>query len=62
MKARPYILEETNWQAVKNTDYNVAILTWGATEAHNYHLPYATDNYEAKYIIHNQTFYLKINI
>jgi len=23
------------------------VLPWGATEAHNYHLPYATDNYEA---------------
>lgn len=50
MKPRPYILEETNWQVVKNTDYKVAILTWGATEAHNYHLPYATDNYESKYV------------
>jgi creatinine amidohydrolase len=27
--------------------YDVAVLPWGATEAHNYHLPYATDNYEA---------------
>jgi creatinine amidohydrolase len=27
--------------------YEVAVLPWGATEAHNYHLPYATDNYEA---------------
>ncbi len=26
---------------------NVAVLPWGATEAHNYHLPYGTDNYEA---------------
>lgn len=25
------------------TAYEVAILPWGATEAHNYHLPYATD-------------------
>lgn len=44
---RPYVLAETNWKAVKATDYQVAILPWGATEAHNYHLPYATDNYEA---------------
>lgn len=44
---RPYILAETNWKAVKNTSYDLAILPWGATEAHNYHLPYATDNYEA---------------
>ncbi len=44
---RHYVLAETNWKAVKETDYSIAILPWGATEAHNYHLPYATDNYEA---------------
>ncbi len=43
---RPYILEETNWKAVKATKFEVAVLPWGATEAHNYHLPYATDNYQ----------------
>lgn len=43
-KPRPYILAETNWKAVKNTAYSVAVLPWGATEAHNYHLPYATDS------------------
>lgn len=40
---RPYILAETNWEALKDTRFEVAILPWGATEAHNYHLPYATD-------------------
>ncbi len=44
MKIRPYVLAETNWKQVKNTQYKVAILPWGATEAHNYHLPYSTDN------------------
>ena len=44
MNGRPYILAETNWQAVKDTEYDVVVLPWGATEAHNYHLPYATDN------------------
>lgn len=44
---RPYILAETNWKTVKDTQYELAVLPWGATEAHNYHLPYATDNYEA---------------
>ncbi len=43
MDTRPYILAETTWQTVKDTPYEVAILPWGATEAHNYHLPYATD-------------------
>src|SRR5688500_7198069 len=43
MPPRPYILAETNWQAVSRTAYDVAVLPWGATEAHNWHLPYATD-------------------
>ncbi len=43
MTPRPYILAETNWKTVAVTDYQVAILPWGATEAHNYHLPYSTD-------------------
>jgi creatinine amidohydrolase len=43
MTLRPWILAETNWKTVEATEYQVAILPWGATEAHNYHLPYATD-------------------
>jgi len=40
---RPFILSETTWKTVDATHYELAILPWGATEAHNYHLPYATD-------------------
>ena len=47
---RPYILAENNWKAIKDRDINLAILPWGATEAHNYHLPYGTDVIEADYI------------
>ena len=47
---RPYILAETNWKTVKETAYNVAVMPWGATEAHNYHLPYATDNYQVDHV------------
>lgn len=47
---RPYVLAHTNWKTVKATDYTVAVLPWGATEAHNYHLPYATDNFQAEYV------------
>jgi creatinine amidohydrolase len=43
---KPYILEQTNWKQVKNEEYEVAILPWGATEPHNYHLPYGTDSLE----------------
>ncbi len=45
---RPYILTETNWKHLKDAAVDLAILPWGATEAHNYHLPYGTDNIEAK--------------
>lgn len=50
MAPRPYILAETTWQAVKASNFEVVILPWGATEAHNYHLPYATDNYQCDYV------------
>lgn len=48
---RPYILSETNWKLIKKFKYDLAILPWGATEAHNYHLPYATDNIQVESII-----------
>ena len=48
MNTRPYVLRETSWSAVRDTRFAVALLPWGATEAHNYHLPYGTDNYEAE--------------
>ena len=41
---RPYVLSESTFRTVSSTRYEVAILPWGATEAHNYHLPYGTDN------------------
>lgn len=47
---RPYILAESNWKHIKETSFNVAVLPWGATEAHNYHLPYATDIIESEAI------------
>jgi len=43
---KPYILQETNWKNVKSEKYEVAIIPWGATEPHNYHLPYGTDTLE----------------
>lgn len=49
-KPRPYILAETNWKTVKDQKIELAVLPWGATEAHNYHLPYATDNIQCDYI------------
>ena len=48
MPARPYILDELTWKTVRATRYDVAVLPWGATEAHNYHLPYSTDSIETQ--------------
>src|SRR6187549_3234999 len=45
---RPYILAENNWKTIKDSSFEVAILPWGACEAHNYHLPYGTDIIEAE--------------
>lgn len=50
MPGKPYLLSDTTWKAVRATRYDVAVLPWGATEAHNFHLPYGTDNYEAAYV------------
>lgn len=50
MKPKPYVLSETNWKTVKDQDYEIAILPWGATEAHNFHLPYGIDNIQSDYI------------
>lgn len=48
---RPYILAETNWNELKDAKFDLAVLPWGATEAHNYHLPYATDNIQADHMV-----------
>jgi len=50
LPGKPFVLEETTWKTVRDTDYSVAVLPWGATEAHNYHLPYGTDNYESAWV------------
>jgi creatinine amidohydrolase len=47
---RPYILAESNWQYIKDASFDVAVLPWGACEAHNYHLPYGTDIIEAEQV------------
>src|SRR5678816_1225020 len=44
---RPFILFEANYQQLRERRPNVAVLPWGATEAHNYHLPHGTDVIEA---------------
>ena len=44
------MLNELTWSTVRDARYEVAVLPWGATEAHNLHLPYSTDNVETERI------------
>ena len=44
---RPFVLHEANYRQLRDRRPNVAVLPWGATEAHNYHLPHGTDAIEA---------------
>ncbi len=46
---KPYLLKETTWKTIREIQFDLAVLPWGATEAHNLHLPYGTDIYEADY-------------
>src|SRR5687767_10435096 len=41
-------LADLTWKTVREARYDMAVLPWGATEAHNYHLPYGTDIIEAE--------------
>jgi creatinine amidohydrolase len=50
MPSRPYILSETTWKTVRETRIEAAVLPWGATEAHNVHLPYGTDTIQCEHI------------
>jgi len=44
---KPYLLKESHWGTIGDITYDLAVLPWGATEAHNRHLPYGTDIYES---------------
>ena len=44
---REWVLAEVNYGFVREHAYEVAVLPIGATEPHNLHLPYGTDNFEA---------------
>jgi creatinine amidohydrolase len=44
------ILEHTAYKHIRSSSYEVAVLPWGATEPHNYHLPYGADIIESKAI------------
>jgi creatinine amidohydrolase len=52
MTSTPWILAHNHWAAVRECDWQVAVLPWGATEPHNYHLPYGTDTIETTAVAH----------
>ena len=43
-------LGDSTYGTLRTNPYRLAVLPWGATEAHNYHLPYGTDNIETQWI------------
>ena len=45
---RPAALDEANYRDLRAHPPNVAVLPWGATEAHGDHLPFGTDIFEAE--------------
>ena len=47
MPPRPFLLMEANHRQLSESPPRLVVLPWGATEAHNLHLPYATDVIEA---------------
>lgn len=49
---RQHVLAEATWAEIRTADppAAVAVLPWGATEPHNLHLPYGTDNIHSSYI------------
>jgi creatinine amidohydrolase len=47
MAGFPHILAHSAYKDLQHARYEVAVLPWGATEAHNFHLPYGTDIFEA---------------
>ena len=46
--ARAHVLHEANYRQLLDLKPNLAVLPWGATEAHNFHLPHGTDVMEAQ--------------
>jgi creatinine amidohydrolase len=50
MAHRPFLLRELTWSDVRSAGFQAAVLPWGATEAHNTHLPYGTDVVETELI------------
>ena len=52
----PYMLNDAHWLHVIDTDYDLVVMPWGATEPHNQHLPYGTDTIETMAIADRAAF------
>ncbi len=46
----PLILKYTPYKQIRGGSFDLAVLPWGATEPHNYHLPYGADIIESEHI------------
>src|SRR5437660_8096387 len=46
----PWILAEQTHAAIRAQTWEVAVLPFGATEPHNLHMPYGTDNFQVEVI------------
>jgi creatinine amidohydrolase len=49
---RPWNLAEQNHAFIRSQTWQAAVLPFGATEPHNLHMPYGTDNFEVEAIAH----------
>ena len=49
---REWVLAEQNHHFTRSQRWDVAVLPFGATEPHNLHMPYGTDNYQVDLIGH----------
>ena len=47
---REWVLAEQNHAFLRQQQWQVAVLPFGATEPHNLHMPYGTDNYQVEAI------------
>lgn len=45
---RPYVLAEQTHAFLRDQKWEVAVLPFGATEPHNLHMPYGTDNFQVE--------------
>src|SRR5437588_3230440 len=49
---REWVLAEQNHHFTRSQQWEAAVLPFGATEPHNLHMPYGTDNYQVDLIGH----------